>query len=105
MAMTPSPAAAVPVRDGPYYLSAFDKPMAPIVASWVGDERELLWLAPKTPPYRFNACRENQMAYEDNVAVTGVRKVAGQIETARKRAGPRAVWRKRRADTLGEDTK
>ena len=50
MAMTPSPATALTARDGPYYLSAFDKGMASLVASWTRDEGELLWLAPKTPP-------------------------------------------------------
>jgi len=50
MRMPPSPAVVVNVRSGPYYLCAFDDRLAPIVASWVRDGQDLLWLAPKTPP-------------------------------------------------------
>jgi len=45
-----SPVTATYARNGPYYLSAFEKPLAPLVARWVTDPRELFWLAPKTPP-------------------------------------------------------
>lgn len=50
MSTTPLPTAVVSARSGPYLLSAFDKLMAPIVASWPRDDRELFWLAPKTQP-------------------------------------------------------
>ena len=50
MSTTSSPTAVVRVRNGAYYLCAFDKLMAPIVAGWPRDDRELFWLAPKTPP-------------------------------------------------------
>ena len=37
-------------RRGPYYLTPFDKLLAPVVASWAREDLELFWLAPKTPP-------------------------------------------------------
>ena len=37
-------------RNGPYYLCSFDPLMAPILATWVKDAKELFWLAPSTSP-------------------------------------------------------
>ncbi|UCD28781.1 MAG: GNAT family N-acetyltransferase [Planctomycetota bacterium] len=45
-----APFTKIHVRSGPYYLTDFDKLMAQTVASWVGSDLELLWLAPKTHP-------------------------------------------------------
>jgi len=39
----------VRVRNGPYFLSSFDKLMAPVIVSWVPDAQALFWLAPNTP--------------------------------------------------------
>jgi len=50
MGTIPSPATAVHVRSGPYWLSAFDESLASLVVGWVVDASELFWLAPKTPP-------------------------------------------------------
>jgi RimJ/RimL family protein N-acetyltransferase len=44
------PPISVYVRQPPYSLSSFDKVMAPLIVSWVRDEHELFWLAPKTEP-------------------------------------------------------
>jgi len=38
------------IRNGPYYLVPFDSVMASTVSSWVRDDHELFWLAPKTIP-------------------------------------------------------
>ncbi len=37
-------------RNGPYYLCGFDPLMAPMLATWVKDAKELFWLAPSTVP-------------------------------------------------------
>jgi len=37
-------------RNGAYFITPFDKLTAPLIATWVCDDRELLWLAPKTHP-------------------------------------------------------
>lgn len=38
------------VQSGRYLLADFDPLFARLVASWVRDDHELFWLAPKTPP-------------------------------------------------------
>jgi len=48
--MSTVPPVLVHVLQPPYSLSAFDKVMAPLIVSWVRDEHELFWLAPKTEP-------------------------------------------------------
>ena len=37
-------------RRGIFCLARFDPLMAPVIARWARDDRELFWLAPKTPP-------------------------------------------------------
>lgn len=49
MSVAPLKSAEVYARDGPYFLSSFDRLMAPLVAGWARDGRELFWLAPSTP--------------------------------------------------------
>lgn len=50
MSIAPLNEGVVHLQRGPYRLIAFDKLLAPWIASWVSDDRELFWLAPKTPP-------------------------------------------------------
>jgi RimJ/RimL family protein N-acetyltransferase len=50
MSVAPLKPPAAYARDGPYYLAAFDRLMAPLVAGWARDARELFWLAPSTAP-------------------------------------------------------
>ncbi|MCL2330732.1 MAG: GNAT family N-acetyltransferase [Phycisphaerae bacterium] len=38
------------LRRNGFELAAFDALLAPLVARWTRDDRELFWLAPKTPP-------------------------------------------------------
>ena len=44
------PPISVRVRQPPYSLSIYNSVMAPLIVSWVRDDHELFWLAPKTEP-------------------------------------------------------
>ena len=50
MSVAVSAKSNVRVQSGRYLLANFDSQSAPLVASWVRDDHELFWLAPKTPP-------------------------------------------------------
>lgn len=50
MSVAVSANSTVRVQSGRYLLADFDAQFAPLVASWVRDDHELFWLAPKTPP-------------------------------------------------------
>ena len=50
MCIEPAQSVDILIRKEPYYLVTFDKLIAPIIASWVTDHRELFWLAPQTYP-------------------------------------------------------
>ena len=49
MSVAPLQPPEIYARDGPYYLAPFDRLMAPVVAGWARDGRDLFWLAPSTP--------------------------------------------------------
>jgi RimJ/RimL family protein N-acetyltransferase len=50
MSILPPPVTHSHAREAPFYLSPFDRLMAPLIASWARSDHELFWLAPKTPP-------------------------------------------------------
>jgi RimJ/RimL family protein N-acetyltransferase len=50
MSVAPQQPPDILARDGPYFLAAFDRLMAPLVAAWARDGRDLFWLAPSTAP-------------------------------------------------------
>jgi len=49
MSVAPVNPPVVYARQGLYFLAPFDRLMAPVVAAWARDLRELFWLAPSTP--------------------------------------------------------
>lgn len=49
MSVAPANSSEIFARDGPYFLAAFDRLMAPLVAGWAREGRDLFWLAPSTP--------------------------------------------------------
>ncbi|HOW72696.1 MAG TPA: GNAT family N-acetyltransferase [Phycisphaerae bacterium] len=50
MSIAVSTQSSVRTRSGRYLLADFDRQFAALVASWVRDDHELFWLAPKTAP-------------------------------------------------------
>lgn len=50
MSIKPQSGVSILLHKSPYSLLAFESWFAPLVLSWVRDDKELFWIAPKTPP-------------------------------------------------------